>query len=113
MESPSPWKDGVVLAPDAESLITRALRVQNGDAWQKVENGSMVFFIFGFVNTLMCSTGRMKLDTSSVLILAGAEASSLKASPNTTRQPNRIGAQKRGNLHRGGPLPTSLVAAFK
>jgi len=43
------WKDGVVLAPDAESLITRALRVHNGDAWQKVENGSMVFFIFGFV----------------------------------------------------------------
>jgi hypothetical protein len=49
---PADWPDGVVLSPASESVLTRTLQVANSETWQRVSNGSMVLFVFGFVKYL-------------------------------------------------------------
>lgn len=46
------WPTGVVLSPASESVLTRTLHISDSDMWQKVMNGAMVLFVFGFVKYL-------------------------------------------------------------
>jgi hypothetical protein len=43
------WSNGQVLAPASESVLRRELQVTNAEMWQKVREGSMVLFVFGYV----------------------------------------------------------------
>jgi hypothetical protein len=43
------WPNGHILAPASESVLRRELQVTNAEMWQKIKEGTLVLFVYGYV----------------------------------------------------------------